>query len=177
METVWAAQGIWLSFFHPPKCRRKILCQSYLISCQKFARFPGHVHIWWHPLSYCDLCHTRGLLDDSPKLEMCLEEAIHLRTLWTLCLSVLLYSFPVQPASLWDKYRIHPCDDLRHALAQRYLKWFSWSHLQLWIVSVGIQTFDWWQLNIDRHWTTFTPKWLANNVGQLFSSWTSRSTS
>ena len=69
-----------------------------------------------------DACHARALLDDDFDLERCLEEATHLRTgpsLRSLFLSILLFSFPAQPVSLWDKFKIPLCDDLKHDLARK----------------------------------------------------------
>ena len=69
-----------------------------------------------------DACYARGMLDDDHDLERCVEEAIHLRTgpsLRSLFLSILLYSFPSQPTALWEKYKVHLCDDLQRTLSRK----------------------------------------------------------
>ena len=77
-----------------------------------------------------DACHARALLNDDFDLERCLEEATHLRTgssLRSLFLSILLYSFPAQPLSLWDKFKIPLCDDLKHGLMRKVSRTAVWT--------------------------------------------------
>jgi hypothetical protein len=64
-------------------------------------------------------CLERGLLEDDNEWKQCLQEASHMASghqLGNLFVTILRDCSPSNPLALWLEFRIHICDDLRHAL-------------------------------------------------------------
>ena len=64
-------------------------------------------------------CVKRGLLEDDGEWEICLQDAVEIKTgsqLRHLFTTLLLFCAPAQPNVLWQKFRDQICDDLRHNL-------------------------------------------------------------
>ena len=69
--------------------------------------------------SYHDACLRRGLLEDDGEWEICLQDAVEIKTgsqLRHLFTTLLLFCSPAEPHQLWLKFRDQICDDLRHKL-------------------------------------------------------------
>lgn len=70
--------------------------------------------------SFRDACLQRGLLDDDGEWRLCLREACEMQTgsrLRDLFATILYHCNPSRPEKLWEEFRAHICDDLRHALS------------------------------------------------------------
>ncbi|QRV79983.1 ATP-dependent DNA helicase PIF1 [Ceratobasidium sp. AG-Ba] len=67
-------------------------------------------------------CFTaRGLLEHDGEWAQCLEEASVIKTgyqLRKLFVVILTFGNPTDPLKLWDDYKVHICDDLRHRIVQ-----------------------------------------------------------
>ena len=64
-------------------------------------------------------CLARGLLEDDNEWRQCLQEAAHMASghqLRNLFVTILRDCSPSDPLALWLEFRVHICDDLRHAL-------------------------------------------------------------
>ncbi|KAG0588920.1 hypothetical protein KC19_2G278400 [Ceratodon purpureus] len=73
--------------------------------------------------TFKDACNALGLLQDDGEWIQCLEEASIMRTgasLRNLFMVILSECNPSQPELLWQRFRPHLCDDLRHRLLQHY---------------------------------------------------------
>jgi len=69
--------------------------------------------------SFHEACLARGLLEDDGEWRQCLREAAHMQTgrqLRRLFATILLFCTPSKPNMLWQEFRHHICDDLRHRL-------------------------------------------------------------
>ena len=67
-------------------------------------------------------CLARGLLEDDNEWRQCLQEAAHMASghqLRNLFVTILRDCSPSDPLALWLEFRVHICDDLRHALHSR----------------------------------------------------------
>lgn len=75
-----------------------------------------------HP-TFKAACLARGLLTDDHEWLQCLNEAkimstgFQLRQLFAI---ILRDCHPLDPLALWNRFREHICDDLKHALQERY---------------------------------------------------------
>lgn len=73
-----------------------------------------------HP-TFREACLARGLLEDDNEWIQCLQDASVMQTgkqLRALFVVILRDCLPSQPAQLWQQFRQHICDDLKHALCQ-----------------------------------------------------------
>ncbi|KAG0618503.1 hypothetical protein M758_4G069300 [Ceratodon purpureus] len=73
--------------------------------------------------TFKDACNALGLLQDDGEWIQCLEEASIMRTgasLRNLFVVILSECNPSHPELLWQRFRPHLCDDLRHHLRQHY---------------------------------------------------------
>ncbi|KAG0580812.1 hypothetical protein KC19_4G201500 [Ceratodon purpureus] len=73
--------------------------------------------------TFKDACNALGLLQDDGEWIQCLEEASIMRTgasLRNLFVVILSECNPSHPELLWQRFRPHLCDDLRHRLRQHY---------------------------------------------------------
>ncbi len=64
-------------------------------------------------------CRARGLLEDDGEWADCLQEASEMQTgsrLRSLFATLLCYCSPTSPDVLWESFKVHICDDLRHRL-------------------------------------------------------------
>lgn len=69
--------------------------------------------------TFREACIARGLLEDDGEWNICLEQAVDLRTgqsLRHLFATILLFSNPISPARLWEKFKESICDDLPYRL-------------------------------------------------------------
>jgi hypothetical protein len=67
-------------------------------------------------------CAALGLLEDDGEWEQCLQEASVFasgRQLRSLYVTIIRDCQPLYPANLWEQFKVHLCDDLRHMLGQR----------------------------------------------------------
>jgi DNA replication protein DnaC len=83
-------------------------------SWQDLRTFDNVEHLTFHAA-----CLARGLLENDDEWRQCLEEAslTHLgRSLRQLFSLILRHCQPSQPDVLWEDFREHLCDDLRHQL-------------------------------------------------------------
>ncbi|KAG0574270.1 hypothetical protein KC19_VG249600 [Ceratodon purpureus] len=73
--------------------------------------------------TFKDACNVLGLLQDDGEWIHCLEEASIMRTgasLRNLFVVILSECNPSHPELLWQRFRPHLCDDLRHRLCEHY---------------------------------------------------------
>ncbi|KAG0610723.1 hypothetical protein M758_7G086700 [Ceratodon purpureus] len=73
--------------------------------------------------TFKDACNALGLLQDDGEWIKCLEEASIMRTgasLRNLYVVILSECNPSHPELLWQRFRPHLCDDLRHRLRRHY---------------------------------------------------------
>ncbi|QRV82937.1 ATP-dependent DNA helicase PIF1 [Ceratobasidium sp. AG-Ba] len=73
-----------------------------------------------HP-TFQACCTARGLLEHDGEWAQCLEEASVIKTgyqLRKLFVVILTFGNPTDPLKLWDDYKVHICDDLRHRIVQ-----------------------------------------------------------
>ena len=64
-------------------------------------------------------CLELGLLEDNHEWIQCLQEASAMQTghqLHHLFITILCDCSPAQPEQLWEQFKVHICDDLKHAL-------------------------------------------------------------
>ena len=64
-------------------------------------------------------CLACGLLEDDNEWRQCLQKAAHMASvhqLRNLFVTILCDCSPSDPLALWLEFRVHICDDLRHAL-------------------------------------------------------------
>ena len=69
--------------------------------------------------TYKEACYARGLLEDDREWNQCLQEASQMQTgtaLRSLFAVILLNCIPTSPEVLWERYKVHICDDLRRRL-------------------------------------------------------------
>jgi hypothetical protein len=71
-----------------------------------------------HP-SFYDACLAWGLLQNDNEWQQCLEEASTISTGDALChlfAIIMRHCEPSVPETLWDDFKVHLCDDIRHRL-------------------------------------------------------------
>ena len=64
-------------------------------------------------------CLACCLLEDDQEWRLCLQEASTIQTgtqLWRLFVTILAFCFPSEPQNLWNIFKHHICDDLKHCL-------------------------------------------------------------
>jgi hypothetical protein len=69
--------------------------------------------------SFHKACLAHELLENDGEWRQCLEEAATMQTgrqLWQLFATILLFCSPTEPATLWNNFHAHICDDLHHQL-------------------------------------------------------------
>jgi hypothetical protein len=69
--------------------------------------------------SFREACLKRGLLQDDGEWDQCLSDAVHMQTgyqLRDLFVTILRECAPLRPEQLWENFREHICDDLKHKL-------------------------------------------------------------
>ncbi|QRV79981.1 ATP-dependent DNA helicase PIF1 [Ceratobasidium sp. AG-Ba] len=77
-----------------------------------------------HP-TFQACCIARGLLEDDGEWTRCLEEASVMKTghqLRKLFVVILTFGNPTDPLKLWNDYKQHLCDDLRH-----HIEHYGWN--------------------------------------------------
>jgi hypothetical protein len=73
--------------------------------------------------TFKDACNAMDFLQDDGEWLQCLEEAATMQTsasLSNLFVLILSECHPTHPELLWQQFRPHLCDDLRHRLRQHY---------------------------------------------------------
>ena len=95
-----------------------------LLTVVKGATSFGHlrtVNGFLYP-TFKQACIALGLLEDDQEWTQCLQEASVMQTgsqLHFLFVTIIRDCFPAQPAILWDQFKEHICDDLKHALRRK----------------------------------------------------------
>lgn len=77
-----------------------------------------------HP-TFRDACVADGMLEDDGEWVQCLEEASIMqtgRTLRSLFTTILQHNTPSSPKALWERFKVHICDDLQHYLEVRNIR-------------------------------------------------------
>ena len=127
---VWSSGGTWT-----PRKRGFALGRMYFISPRQGELFylrtlltvvRGPTSFWdlrtfegIQHATYQEACLARGLLEDDGEWRQCLREGavMHVGSrLRQLFATILLFCNPSQPLQLWQEFREHICDDLRHHL-------------------------------------------------------------
>jgi hypothetical protein len=73
--------------------------------------------------TYKEACLARGLLEDDQEWRLCLHEASAMKSgaqLRHLFATILAFCFPSEPIRLWDAFKQHICNDIRHQLQTRH---------------------------------------------------------
>ena len=72
-----------------------------------------------HP-TYCEACFAWGLLANDNKWKHTLEDGHYMHTgpqLHQLFVAIVANNWLLQPAQLWELFKVHLCDDLQHFLS------------------------------------------------------------
>jgi hypothetical protein len=90
------------------------------ISFEDLRTVDGIVHA-----TFKQACIARGLLEDDQEWIQCLQEASHMQTgsqLRNLFVTIIRDCSPAKPEVLWERFKEHICDDLKHALRRRGMR-------------------------------------------------------
>jgi hypothetical protein len=123
-KKVWAVRqkgfAIGRMYFVPPTAGEKFYMRT-LLTVVKGPRSFEHLQTFDNVVypTFRAACLARGLLQDDGEWCRCLQEAADMQTgtrLRHLFAMLLLFCNPSEPEVLWNDFRVHICDDLRHRL-------------------------------------------------------------
>ena len=107
-------------YFVPPTAQERFYLRMLLCVVKGACSYEGlrTYHGVIYP-TFRNACIARGLLEDDGEWRQCLQDAAEMQTgtrLRHLFATILIFCHPTNPASLWNDFRHHICDDLRHRL-------------------------------------------------------------
>jgi hypothetical protein len=80
-------------------------------------------------------CIALGLYDSDDEWNACLEEAVGMQIgaqLRSLFVTILAFGVPGEPRMLWDKYKVHICNDCKATLQCRGIVESSFEQIESW---------------------------------------------
>ncbi len=122
-------------FVNPSAGKRYFLCTLLtkvkgVVSFEAFRTVNNVVHD-----TFKSACIALGLYDSDDEWNACLEEAVGMQIgvqLRSLFVTILVFGVPGEPRMLWDKYKVHICDDCKVTLQRRDIVEPSFEQIESW---------------------------------------------